>query len=189
MDDVAHGAAAAGELRGERVDEERHVVGDDLDDRPAGPPGAHPHDGRARRRCARAAARCDRASPEDLLLGAPGEVLGRDVAVVAVEQVLQVRGDGRHAVDHGTSDVRIQLPPAVVFVLSQGVDAGGTVVGGRSYGNGSCRRPRRAEGSSPSRWCPLVTSSHLVTNCHRTPTSGPTFRTSTGATRETQGRC
>ncbi|CAB4691363.1 unannotated protein [freshwater metagenome] len=92
--DQVHIAQLAAQLHRERVHQEGHVVGDDLDHAvPAGRPAvlgqrrgedAHPGGAlRARPGEPEVAGQC----AVDVHVGAPGEVLGRDVAVVGAEQV------------------------------------------------------------------------------------------------------
>ncbi len=95
MDHGVHVALLAGELHRQRVDQERHVVGDDLDDRvTAGGPavlgggrGERPH----LRRTLRPAAREPVVGGEctvEVDVGAVGDVLGSHVPVVGVQQGL-----------------------------------------------------------------------------------------------------
>ena len=89
-----HGALLARQLGGDRVDEERHVVGDDLDDAVAAGPavllhrrGGDAHVGRADRPVGGDLLVRQRGT-EQVLGGAGEEVLGGHVAVVAAQEAL-----------------------------------------------------------------------------------------------------
>ena len=89
-----HGALLARQLGGDRVDEERHVVGDDLDDAVAAGPavllhrrGGDAHVGRADRPVGGDLLVRQRGT-EQVLGGAGQEVLGGHVAVVAAQEAL-----------------------------------------------------------------------------------------------------
>ncbi len=95
MDHGVHVALLAGELHRQRVDEEGHVVGDDLDDRVAagrpavlgGGGGEHPHLRRTLRTTAgQPVVGGERAVEVDV--GAVGDVLGGHVPVVGLQQGL-----------------------------------------------------------------------------------------------------
>ena len=90
--DEVHGALLAGQLGGDRVDEERHVVGDDLDHAvPAGPAvllhggGEHVDVGGAGRPGGRELL-VGEGGAEQVLGNAGEQVLGGDVAVVAAQE-------------------------------------------------------------------------------------------------------
>ena len=155
VDHDVDAAALPGQLVGDRVDQERHVVGDDLDDGVAARPavlldgrGVHP-DVRGALRAVLREPVVGESGAEDVDRVAVGEVLRGGVQVVALEEREQRSWPACPGSALGPVVPVGRCPPAGLFSATRAARASSSALASSSLvcmSSGSCRAPLRDVG-------------------------------------------